>query len=71
MNYDWWKEAFKPKIWKVKWMGYLAKDVNVQVKLMKGFMWDKENSSTMNQMFNELFQWCFKVPSLLLWLYIY
>ena len=33
-----WKEASKPKNAKVKWMGYLAKDENVQVKLMKGFL---------------------------------
>ena len=45
-----WKEATKPKNVKVKRMGYLAKDVNVQVKLMKGFMWDKDHSSTMKQM---------------------
>ena len=37
-------------------MGYLAKDVNVQVKLMKGFMWERDNFFPMNQMFNELLQ---------------
>ena len=44
-----WKEALKPKNVKVKWMGYLAKDVNVQVKLMKGFMWKRTILSQWNK----------------------
>ena len=39
---------------KSKVNGLLSQRYEFSSKLMKGFMWDKDNSSTMNQMFHEL-----------------